>query len=436
MSLRDRSLVAAIVVLCVLPISTYALVIEQTQPATTNLAPGGSLQVQITDVQGQVQYRDTDSQPWQFATKGMILGENAELRTGPRSAVRFVIPPDQIITVDRLGVVKILEAIQQGNKVTTRLGMKYGRTRYDIETAGLEHDATISSPSATLALRGTDMVMTDQRPFPAQVVRLTGQAQFRDFKKSVTFGAKGKGHTVVNSQKNSAAEVSLAQSVIDPTIALARSQAEATLVASLLNNGATVEYDYQRGIKVVRGGQPPTMDAELVPVLPGRLNFVMRWTGNTDLNLAVRSPEAGLNGLYPFASMDTLASGGHMDFNHVGGAHGGIEIASWPGGPVPAGTYVVGAVYVSGAITPATMDVFLDGKRLPIRTAEGSVTTANFTGEPINPEFGAGILVGTVDITDDQAGVPIQSARKASKRKPPTMGPIAPLKATSLRHRK
>ena len=66
----------------------------------------------------------------------MVVSENAEFRTGPRSAVRFTIPPDQTVTLDRLGTVKVLEAINNNGKLTTNLGMKYGRTRYDIEAAG------------------------------------------------------------------------------------------------------------------------------------------------------------------------------------------------------------------------------------------------------------------------------------------------------------
>src|SRR5437773_531448 len=327
--------VVSVVVICLLSAS-FAQALEQPLPsatspaATTSIAGAQPLHIKITGVEGLVEYRNGDAQPWNLVEEGMVLGENAELHTGPHSAVRFVVPPDQTITLDRLGEIKVLQAIQEGRKVTTRLGMKYGRTRYDIEAAGLEHDSTITSPSATLALRGTRMVLTDQRPFGAQVYRIEGRAEFRDFKKKVFFGAKGPGHTVVNTEKDSAAAVSLSQSVIDPTIALARTQAEANLVAALISTGATVEYDFEKGIKVLHGGQPPVTDAQLLPILPGRLNFVMRWTGNTDLNMVVSSPEPGNNVIYPVSGLNFLPSGGHIDFDHRGGPHGGIEIVSWP----------------------------------------------------------------------------------------------------------
>src|SRR6266545_1727827 len=148
-------------ILCVLVLSSVGL--AQTQPATTQQ----SLKATITGVEGLVQVRETEDREWAKAQVGMTVGELAEFRTGPKSAVRFTIPPDQTITLDRLGTVKLLTAINDGGKLKTNLGMKYGRTRFDIEAAGREHDATISSPSSTLAVRGTKVSLYDQRPFRA-----------------------------------------------------------------------------------------------------------------------------------------------------------------------------------------------------------------------------------------------------------------------------
>src|SRR5204863_841220 len=128
----------------------------------------------------------------------------------------------QTVQLDRLGTVKVLESISDGGKLRTNLGMKYGRTRYDIEAAGREHDSTITSPSSTLAIRGTKVSVTDQRPFAAEAVSLTGRAQFRDFKKTRFFGKKNGGTARINTQSNSAAAVAMGHTVVDPTIALAR----------------------------------------------------------------------------------------------------------------------------------------------------------------------------------------------------------------------
>src|SRR3954467_6740611 len=129
----------------------------------------------ITRAEGIVQVRQSEDAPWQKATVGMKLGEGAEFRTGPRSAVRFEIPPDQTITLDRLGTVKLIEAIQRTDSVKTDLGMKYGRVRYDVEAAGLAHDSTIHSPGSALAVRGTQVSYTDQPPFAPEATSLIGR---------------------------------------------------------------------------------------------------------------------------------------------------------------------------------------------------------------------------------------------------------------------
>src|SRR3954468_1148124 len=249
-----------------------ALAPAQTAPATS--AATEHLKAKVTGVEGLVQVRLGEDQPWQKGGVGMEVGENAEFRTGPKSAVRFTIPPDQVVTLDRLGTVKVLQAINQDGKLKTNIGMKYGRTRYDIEAPGREHESTITSPSSTLAVRGTKVSVYDQRPFPAEAVSLTGRAEFRDAKKRVFFGGKGAGKTQVSTDTNSAASFSLLQSVVDPSIALARTPEEENLVNTLLQSGATLGFDFEKGIRVIRGGTVPT-DQQLIPTLPGTLNFVL-----------------------------------------------------------------------------------------------------------------------------------------------------------------
>src|SRR4051812_3841557 len=90
-------------------------------PATSTVPSPSSqavvIQGEITGVEGKVQVRDNGDQNWKAAAVGMKVSEGAEFRTGPRSAVRVLIPPDQTITLDRLGVMKLLTAIQNGNLV-------------------------------------------------------------------------------------------------------------------------------------------------------------------------------------------------------------------------------------------------------------------------------------------------------------------------------
>src|SRR2546430_8961390 len=127
----------------------------QTAPSTGVSLPEGPIKVKVTGVQGIVQFRTGADGKWEKAAEGTELSEGAELRTGPRSAVRFMIGDDQTVTLDRLGTIQILKANFENGKVFTDLGMKYGRTRYDIESAAREHDAKVRSPSSVLAGGGT-----------------------------------------------------------------------------------------------------------------------------------------------------------------------------------------------------------------------------------------------------------------------------------------
>ncbi|MGB7160844.1 MAG: FecR domain-containing protein [Tepidisphaeraceae bacterium] len=410
--------------------------VQQTQPAsvpTTQPAPQvEKLQATVTGLEGIVQARTAEDQPWQKVTVGMVLDENAEFRTGPRSAVRFTIPPDQTITLDRLGTVKVLQAVNDNGKIKTNLGMRYGRTRYDVEAAGREHESTISSPSSTLAVRGTQVSLYDQRPFTPQAVSLTGRAEFRDARKRIRFGGKGAGKLKVDTKEAGAAQLALSESVVDPATALARSDSETSLIQTLLSRGATIGYDYDKGIKVVRGGVPPT-DGQLIPVLPGTLNFVLRWTGNADLNLVVQSPQTDptiRTSVIPIGGRNTVLNGGRTDFDHRGGPNGGIEIVYWPG-KFPLGAYQIGSVLISGEHTPAAVDVFQGGKRVDIRTGQGPQQTVNFIAEDAKPGISNGQLIGSVRLLEEPGLSPASVAPAKKAKKKPAAQPAPAVKTVT-----
>lgn len=152
-----------------------------------------ALKATVTAVNGTVQVRSGEDQKWDWVKIGMELGEGAEFRTGPKSAVQFKIPPDQTVTLDRLGVIKLLQAAQDAGskKVTTDLGMKYGRTAYKIEEGGVEHDSTIRSPGSTLAVRGSEVI----HQHDALSSFAAGEGHLRFFSKlqreSIAFGDSG-----------------------------------------------------------------------------------------------------------------------------------------------------------------------------------------------------------------------------------------------------
>src|SRR5688572_2433048 len=201
-----------------LAVPVLSLAAQQTQPATTRefVLPEGPLRITITGIEGTVQWRPSPDQKWQRVQVGQVLDEGAELRTSSRSAVQFAIGDSQIITLDRLGVVQILRANFESGKFVTDSGMKFGRTRYDIEGAGREYDAKVHSPNSVLAVRGTQVILTDQPPFAPEAVSITGRATFRDVRKQTTVGSRGGRKAKVSETTESPADYSREQTRVDP----------------------------------------------------------------------------------------------------------------------------------------------------------------------------------------------------------------------------
>jgi hypothetical protein len=354
-----------------------AIAAAQTQPATDYT----DLQIQVTGVEGHVQVRDAEDKPWRKATPGETVTAGAEFRTGPRSAVRCFIAPDQTFTIDRLGVMKVLTALQQGGKIKTDVAMKYGRTRYDIEEAGVEHESTIRSPSGVLALRGTRVSLYDQPPFTPSAVSLTGRAEYRTAKRQVAFGGKGQGKTTVNSDTASAAETAAnmakIERVIDPKSAIEMTQEEADqLIFSVAQGG--IRFDRL----IIGGFQPPPKDFTGSSLLPGKLNFVATWTGFADVDLfVIVNPGAAnqrilgnpsVSRLFPGVIESRLPSGARIDFDKVSTQKGDFEIAYWPSANYQGGLYGIGAVHhdfrnvdpTYAATSDITLEVYQDGKKL------------------------------------------------------------------------
>ena len=387
-----------------------------TQPTKDNPA---KLKAIITGVEGDLaEIRKSAADSWVKARVGQSLNEGGEFRTGPKSAIRFVIPPDQVFTVDRQCACTVQQAVFDGKKSTTVVSMDRGRVRMDVapivtstpapvdpatpkyrfDQAGFEHDVSIRSPNAALAVRGTLVSLYDEPGFAPEAVSLTGQAAFENTRRQVVAFGGTTGRTVIRGDQTGAAQQSLALATQLPNAQIARNDFDSQQTTMLLQRGGT-----QRGDVLV--GNSRVTDAALVPTLPGVLSFVLRWDGGSerklnDLNLAVFSPlhsaessdfvanppftlslipgdpdaEAKRAQFYP----RTSRSGGQISKNHVGPE--GLEFASWTK-KYPVGDYRVVVFNLLDAV-PApettenpvsyTLDVFLN-KQILINTVTGSV---------------------------------------------------------------
>lgn len=351
---------------------------QPTRPAATAPAGGGAaveLTGVVTDVRGMAEIRDDDHSEWRPCEKGAVVREHSEIRTGPHTTVEFAMPQGQVVAVARLTVLQVIRSEQDNKLVLFDLGLKYGRTRYEIESAGVEYRSTIRSPNSTLAVRGTIVSVYDQGPFPPRAVSFTGRAVYTAGRKQVAFGGKNAGRQEVRPGQE-AASVALDKAVQDPVTPFARTAQEVPLVTNLLASGAVLSFPPGSRIPVASGGVPPT-DQQLVSLLPGTLNFVLRWTGNADLNLVVGNQAGAGEALVPASGLNSTPSGGRIPFNHVGGPSGGFEIAYWPRA-FPTGMYAAAAQHVSGASTQFTINAFDHGQPLPIFNPAGNAGAGQF----------------------------------------------------------
>jgi hypothetical protein len=394
-----------------------------------------ALTATITGVEGIVQVRSAEDAGWEPAKIGLVLGEGAEFRTGPRSAVRFVIPPDQTISLDRLGTVKLIEAVRSNQKIKTDLGMKYGRVRYDIEAAGQDHDSTIHSPGSALAVRGTNVSLYDQPPFAPQAVSLIGAAQFRNARKQmIAFGGKAK--ATVRGDTVSPAQTAMVQSMLSSPVLHHTEQQVRELTFLFAHQGQVFGN--------VAAGAVPVTDAELPALLSGNLDFVLRWSDPArecaDLNLVLNTPKREVFGNPPFILSlfpndpkvgkllkenfpQSSPSGGQVGLNHIGPE--GIEIASFPA-TFPRGPYVVGAYNFLYNDKPAnipdlpkvpfTIEVFLHRKRQPLITNFEQVLEGAEA-----PQFGFvfrdSISIGQLSATAVQIAAPRDQRASAERPK-------------------
>jgi len=330
-----------------------------------------TLTATIVAVKGAVQVREAQDKPWKRAEPGAKVGMGAEFRTGMRSAVRFTVPPDQVITLDRLGTIKVINAARsKDGKIATDLGMKYGRTRYQIEAGGdVEHQTSISSPSAVLAVRGSDVTYNDDALGTYAFGK--GRLLFIDHanRRILEFGRELVSR--VDSQSGGAAATAGQQS----TGAGAKGA-----FGGLDNVDQKVLQQYLSQGGVGSGGKsfkPPPGSQWFAGTLqiPGSLVFLLNWDASfqtTDLNLRITGPKGDT-----ITSLNTVANptftGGVFgpDGDKIAGFFppyqptateaGGWLIAA-PAGSFPPGTHTITALLESGQLpASAGLTIVRDG---------------------------------------------------------------------------
>ena len=336
----------------------------------------------VTGIQGDlVEIRPSPTADWKRARPGLVLTEGTEIRTGPKSAIRFLIPADEAFCLDSQGDITLNQAVVDARHAKTRVGLEHGRLREDlshaapvrIEQAGIEHDTVIQSPNSALAIRGTKVSLFEQASFAPVAVSLTGQATFTNVN-GVRVPVGGSRHAVVvGAQTSAAQQAGAVEGEINNTGNTARLDFAARELAIVSQRGG-----FQRGDVLVGDlhlsdfGTRANGDLRV----PGGLDFVLQWAGQTkttlnDLNLAVFSPQNTTaspdfvanapftvsltpnspksvqlrKNTYP----DQSRTGGRISTNSVGPA--GLELAFWPKN-FPTGNYRVVVYDLVDAVNP------------------------------------------------------------------------------------
>jgi len=416
----------------------------QTQPATTRLSlPEGPIKVTVTGVQGKVQARKSSGDAWVAATEGMELSEGAELRTGPRSAVRFMIGDDQVVSLDRLGTIQILRADFESGKVFTDLGMKYGRARYDIETAAREHDAKVRSPSSVLAVRGTQFAAYDQPPFAPTAVSLNGRVEFRDAHKLVTIGGKGTGKATVDTTTDNSAQFALRDAGrpfpsfemytgLQTDVATAKLGSDITgkptiqpfdqsvpaksnLDIALLHQNLSID-QYNNYLRILYPG------ASIVQInIQEQLFFGMDWTGTpgSDVDLRVVSPQGDIidkaHPMLPTTRLPVAAvyqDSPPADANGVGGTKA-VNFTS----VFPAGKYTITSTLTNPGAPGKNVNVTVNALKDPTGQANDFAQLGP-NGQPFQFQLSEKAPSQTVTV-DAQPAPPVPAAgvKTSSKKK-------------------
>lgn len=136
------------------PAEPAAVVAPSEQPAA---ADAQRMVVTVVSVEGVAHKMVSGSDQWTPLVAGDELDELTVIRTGMRTKVVLRMADRGEVVLDRSTKIGVGEFRQQsGGLVRTRLGLKYGAMRATVDSSRGANDVQISTPVATLSVRGTE----------------------------------------------------------------------------------------------------------------------------------------------------------------------------------------------------------------------------------------------------------------------------------------
>ncbi len=154
-----RQLFVAIIVLLLLAPSVSLCAPEAGEkpkdaPASQEASP--EVKAEVVSVAGRAQKLvPGDEGKWVALKVGEELDELTVIRTGLRSKVVLRFSDRTEVQINRATKIGIAESRRRGALVTTHLGLKYGTLRASVDSSKGPNDARVSTPVATLSVRGS-----------------------------------------------------------------------------------------------------------------------------------------------------------------------------------------------------------------------------------------------------------------------------------------
>ncbi|HWB18745.1 MAG TPA: FecR domain-containing protein [Phycisphaerales bacterium] len=109
----------------------------------------------VMQTEGQAQWRPNETAEWADAKVDDTLTVGAQVRTGLRSSMTLRVGQNATVRIDRSSRLDLPRILKEGDTLTTRTAIRYGRAEFKVDKVGLTNDFAVITPTTTLAVRGT-----------------------------------------------------------------------------------------------------------------------------------------------------------------------------------------------------------------------------------------------------------------------------------------
>ncbi len=148
-----------IIICAVLALSFPAVAAEEEQDTEKNKDKSAGKVAVVSVSPPAEKLLPGEGQNWQPLKEGDELSETTLIRTGLKAKVVLKFAEQAEVTIDRATKVGIGQFRQKQEVVNTDLGLKYGKVEAEVESAEKPNDFRVSTPVATLSVRGSQPIV-------------------------------------------------------------------------------------------------------------------------------------------------------------------------------------------------------------------------------------------------------------------------------------